>query len=188
MLFELGLLFKHVVVSRPSRQIKTPYVADLLPFADDLQHLVTKHTLALTSTPSGGDGVLSPSKKDRVAAYAALSTALRDTAPDAIVLGHTPALDCAGMIVPGSTVLCTQNTGGTTKTAFAVQLCEEIREHDERVTVGCHPFLAERAAKRLIELALLPELGAYDVSAVASQVPVVSVGVVAKRYELMTPP
>jgi DNA-binding sugar fermentation-stimulating protein len=180
-LFELSTLFKHVIVSRPSKQVKTPYVADMLPFSDDVARMVAMHTNALTGSKTGsssssgsGSDIVSPSKKDRVAAYAALSAALRgsaDAAPETLVLGHTPSLDCAGMVVPGSVVYCTQNAAsGTTKTAFAAQLCEEIREGDSRVTVGCHPFLAERAAKRFIELALLPELGAYDVGAVASQV------------------
>ena len=180
-LFELSTLFKHVIVSRPSKQVKTPYVADMLPFSDDVARMVAMHTNALTGSKTGsssssgsGSDIVSPSKKDRVAAYAALSAALRgsaDAAPETLVLGHTPSLDCAGMVVPGSVVYCTQNAAsGTTKTAFAAQLCEEIREGDSRVTVGCHPFLAERAAKRFIDLALLPELGAYDVGAVASQV------------------
>ena len=104
------------------------------------------------------------SLKGKADAKAALSNALRQTAssPDDIHLGHTPALDCAGMIVPGAVVYCTPNDGHT-KTKFTVQLCEEQREDGGVVTVACHPNLAERAARVLLENHLLnEELGDYD--------------------------
>lgn len=113
------------------------------------------------------------SSKDKEIAKKALSELLGKSAhPDEIKLGHTPALDCAGMIVPGSVVWCTENSADrNTKTAFTAQHVGEIRGdgEDDLVTVGCHPTLAERAAKRLLELELLPEVGEYDSTAIASQ-------------------
>ena len=90
------------------------------------------------------------------------------SSPD-IHLGHTPALDCAGMIVPGAVVYCTVN-GGHTKSKYTVQFCEEQREDGGIVTVACHPNLAERAARVLLEEEYLTEeLGLYDAGKVLRQ-------------------
>jgi DNA-binding sugar fermentation-stimulating protein len=80
-----------------------------------------------------------------------------------IHLGHTPALDCAGMIVPGAIVYCTHSTNSDTKTKYKVQFCEEERENGTQATVACHPFLAEKVAKELLkENHLSEELGVYN--------------------------
>lgn len=88
---------------------------------------------------------------------------------EGIHLGHTPALDCAGMIVPGAIVHCTLSTGDT-KTRYKVQFCEEERENGTFATVACHPFLAEKVAKVLLEENHLSnELGMYDGAKVSGQ-------------------
>ena len=171
-LIELGELTPMVVVQRPSQSIKTPYVADLImkPAEYDRIDFMTSAEVSSTGIIENGisGGMLKKTKKSslkgKADAKAALSNALRQTAssPDDIHLGHTPALDCAGMIVPGAVVYCTPNDGHT-KTKFTVQLCEEQREDGGVVTVACHPNLAERAARVLLENHLLnEELGDYD--------------------------
>jgi DNA-binding sugar fermentation-stimulating protein len=138
----------------------------MVPFSSEVQSLLQEHQ-------SSGKEYIITSKKDKAVATAVLSSALRNCAQqnNGILLGHSPSLDCAGMIVPGATVYCTQNDESkATKTQFAIQLCEEIRERNERATVGCHPFLAERAARRMLELQLFPELGDYDPASIGSQV------------------
>jgi DNA-binding sugar fermentation-stimulating protein len=166
LLFDLGLLHRFIVVSRPSISVRTPYVADLLSDTEEVRGLTRTHFMERCSTYR--------SQKDKVDALKSLSTELRNLGnrkEETIVLGHTPSLDCAGMIIPGSTVCCTKNLSTTTsKTAYSVQLCEELRDDEQNyVTVGCHPALAERAAGRLLELQLLPELGPYDVDNICTQ-------------------
>jgi hypothetical protein len=79
-----------------------------------------------------------------------------------IHFGHTPALDCAGMIVPGAIVYCTLSTGDT-KTKYKVQFCEEERENGTQAQVACHPNLAEKVAKELLkDNHLTKELGVYN--------------------------
>lgn len=166
LLFDLGILHRFIVVSRPSISVRTPYVADLLADTEEVRGLTRTYFMERCSTFR--------SQKDKVDALKSLSTELRNLGnrkkKEAIVLGHTPSLDCAGMIIPGSTVYCTENLSTTSKTAYSVQLCEELRDDEQNyVTVGCHPALAERAAGRLLELQLLPELGPYDVDNICTQ-------------------
>ena len=178
-LIELGELTSMVVVQRPSQSIKTPYVADLIMKSAEynrVEFLISseKCSSAIASAVAT-EGMLKKTKKDsmkeKADAKIALSSALRQlvSSADDIHLGHTPALDCAGMIVPGAVVYCTPNDGHT-KTKFTVQLCEEQREDGGVVTVACHPNLAERAARVLLENHLLTtELGNYDASRVLRQ-------------------
>lgn len=192
-LFSLGYLHPKVLVSRPSKTIKTPYVADvtiktsvtidLVSEFHKMQSIVTSTTspAAKTSMSTSAEGTpvvaKSPqrySKKQKTEAVKSLSEALQAaSSPESLTLAHTPSLDCAGMIVPGATVLCSENLPpGKTKTAYTVQLCEELREDGDYVTVGCHPQLAERAAKHLLESPVQPlqsELGKYDPSSILSQ-------------------
>ena len=169
LLIDLGNLTSMVVISRPSQSIKTPYVADLM--IKDAQYSRDDFATAIVQTSSSSNGSSKKvTKKDLTDRTAELSKKLRRTVePEDIHLGHTPALDCAGMIVPGAVVYCTPNDSHT-KTKFTVQLCEEQREDGGVVTVACHPNLAERAARVLLEEALLTEqLGLYDITKVLRQ-------------------
>ena len=169
-LVDLGELTAMVVVCRPSQAIKTPYVADLIAKSKDYNRL----DFAVEKTEASASASATPSKKvsqkDKMNITKALSSSLRSTVqPEDIHLGHTPALDCAGMIVPGAVVYCTPNDERT-KTKFTVQFCEEQREDGGVVTVACHPNLAERAARVLLEEAYLTEeLGVYDLDNVLRQ-------------------
>lgn len=83
------------------------------------------------------------------------------------VLAHTPALDCAGLIVPGGRVHMTKNPppkpgAQPTKTTHSVQLAEEPREDGTHALVGAHPSLAEGFAEAALQRRLVPELGAYN--------------------------
>jgi DNA-binding sugar fermentation-stimulating protein len=170
LLIDLGNLTPMVVISRPSQSIKTPYVADLM-IKDAQYNRDDFMTGAVEQTSSSSNGsVKKATKKNLTDQTAALSKKLRLTVePEDVHLGHTPALDCAGMIVPGAVVYCTPNDSHT-KTKFTVQLCEEQREDGGVVTVACHPNLAERAARVLLEEALLTEeLGYYDITKVLRQ-------------------
>lgn len=87
-LLALGKLYEFQVASRPSKTIKSPYVADLVSCAE----------------------------------------------PGVTKLAHSPSLDCAGMIVEGSTVLCSRNdaTKGS-KTEYAIQLCYDKRDESSAI-------------------------------------------------------
>ena len=169
LLIDLGILTPMVVISRPSQSIKTPYVADLM--IKDAHYnrndFATASELTCAS-PNGSQKKVT--KKDLTDRTANLSKELRRTVqPEDVHLGHTPALDCAGMIVPGAVVYCTPNDSHT-KTKYTVQLCEEQREDGGVVTVACHPNLAERAARVMLEESLLTEeLGSYDIKNVLRQ-------------------
>jgi hypothetical protein len=66
------------------------------------------------------------------------------------------------MIVPGAIVYCTLSTGDT-KTKYKVQFCEEERENGTQAQVACHPNLAEKVAKVLLQdNHLTKELGVYN--------------------------
>ena len=163
-----------VVVARPSASIKTPYVADLIMKSTEYRR--ADFTVKIEGNSSCSDGTPKKAdtkkvtKKQENDSKIALSNALRLTVkPEDIHLGHTPALDCAGMIVPGAVVYCTVN-GGHTKSKYTVQFCEEQREDGGIVTVACHPNLAERAARVLLEEEYLTEeLGLYDARKVLRQ-------------------
>ena len=168
LLFDLGTLQPLIVVARPSKTIKTAYVADCLPRTDEIRSLLATQM----DQRNGRSPPASSTKKDKEREKNALHEML--SSQGETVLAHTPALDCAGMIVPGSTVWCTENGAErNTKTAFTVQHVGEVRgngvDDGDLVTVGCHPNQAERAAKRLLELSLLPEVGLYNLTTIASQ-------------------
>lgn len=169
LLVDLGDLTSMVVISRPSTSIKTPYVADLMekPASYCRSELVIPGEEKITPVKGSAKKV---SQKDKTLLKTALSNYLRSMVdPKDVHLGHTPALDCAGMIVPGAVVHCTPNDSNT-KTRFTVQFCEEQREDGGVVTVACHPNLAERAARVLLEGGLLTEeLGLYDLENVLRQ-------------------
>jgi hypothetical protein len=53
-----------------------------------------------------------------------------------VQMAHAPSLDCAGMVMTGTSVYCTENIGRSVKTAYTIQLCEEIREDGSYTVVG----------------------------------------------------
>lgn len=62
----------------------------------------------------------------------------------------------------GTRVYCSKSSTAS-KTSLTVQLCEELQEGNTFTRVGCHPALAEKISKKLLEDRLLTaELGVYD--------------------------
>jgi len=136
---DLGVLSRAVVVARPSKSVKSPYVADVL-LLDGITFGVAEETwirAALEKTPK--------KKKEIDEHKARLHGLLTGLGPD-LKLAHAPSLDCAGIVIPGTQVLLAPSTSVTAKTAYTIYLCEEIRE-EGYVTVGYHPALAERFCK-----------------------------------------
>lgn len=89
-----------------------------------------------------------------------------------VAMAHAPALECAGMVLPGAIVWCSRNgEASTARSQFAIQQCEEVRsggdgaesENDNggkeqslhRVRVGYHPQSAEHIARALLDQRVL---------------------------------
>ena len=142
-LIDLGILSRAVVVSRPSKSIKSPYVADVL-LLDEVKD-TNKMFEVIKQLASSVPG---KTKRERDNHAAELHTFLSGLSP--LHLAHAPSLDCAGMAVPGSIVYISPASSTQAKTAFTIQLCEEQRQ-EGNVIVGYHPALAEKALKALME-------------------------------------
>jgi hypothetical protein len=95
---DFGPLQKAVIVSRPCSSIKSPYIADIIPLAEDEPAPEFEKSVSI---PSGG--LESQRKID-----GARTDFLRRSGAKTH-LAHAPALDCAGMVIPGSIVYCTAN-------------------------------------------------------------------------------
>lgn len=96
------------VVKRPSASVRTPYVADVQLLEPSTQPVPPR---------SGGGGT----------GNAAAEASGSGSTKAAMVLAHTPALDCAGMIVPGCRVHMSANVPKAdgkpqTKTTHAVRV------------------------------------------------------------------
>lgn len=149
-LLDLGPLVKAVIVRRPSKAIKSPYVADVIEL--NVKHESLSFPLFIF------DRSLISSKKKVKVDNGDKVLSLTMTKTEDIRLAHSPSLDCAGMVVAGAKVYCsTKKIGSNTKTDLTIQLCEEIRE-DGKTIVGYHPSLAESLAKEIITKNLLVDL------------------------------
>jgi hypothetical protein len=159
-LLDLGTLQTAMVVSRPSALIKSPYIADIMTLTGSQR----------APPPELSDFKAASSRAGQRAHDAARADALRTFAASTH-LAHAPALDCAGMVVPGATVHCSANDPRRKlKTAYTIQLCEELREDGARVLVGYNPASAEAACAALLRRGLLrEELGEYDAAGVLRQ-------------------
>lgn len=144
-LIDLGVLSRAVIVARPSKSIKSPYVADVLLLdevqADKRSEMFQVIDKLTSSVPT--------KKSERDKRAAELHTFLRSLSPS-LYLAHAPSLDCAGMAVPGSIVYLSPASTSQSKTDYTIQLCEEQRQ-EGNVIVGYHPSLAEKALKALME-------------------------------------
>jgi hypothetical protein len=160
LLFDLGVLQTAMIVSRPSALIKSPYIADIMTMADSQGALPPELSNFKAASSRAGQRALDAARVDGLRSYAGTTH-----------LAHAPALDCAGMVVPGAIVHCSANDPRRkVKTAFTIQLCEELREDGVRVLVGYNPASAEAACAALLQRGLLQdELGEYDAESVLRQ-------------------
>ena len=154
-LISLGTVFKKGLLSRPSKLIKSPYVADVIDngFEQNPFSVIDR------------DEELKKTHKKKK--FDELGEKLRNESHP--TLAHAPSLDCAGMVVHGTNCFVTENVGTTTKTAYTIQLAQEERE-EGMVLVGYHPNLAEKAAKAMLSQNLFQEqFGNYDEQNIESQ-------------------
>lgn len=73
-------------------------------------------------------------------------------------MAHSPALDAAGLLQPGSRLLLTPNSGKC-KTAYAMQLLE-----DEKELVLVNPICANKIVHSILDKRLIPSLSEYCVA------------------------
>lgn len=138
-IFDLSPLLRCLVHSRPSKNIKSPYVADVIV----TEQLSCTQSITVQFVVDDRDETSSPAKKRNAKRASPL---IHETPPNDSkictndtsehMLAHAPSLDCAGMVVSGSYVYCSQNTNGNTKTAYTIQLSEELRETGKYEIVG----------------------------------------------------
>lgn len=166
-LMNLGTLEKALVIARPSKTVKSPYVADVVLFKDitdpakliDLNAKIAQ-LAEIPQSPSPSPSK-AQAKNDADAQKVRMQSFISSLSPTTY-LAHAPSLDCAGMVVPGSTVyLSRASENSSTKTAFAIQLCTELRcTHSEPETansrspnplVGYHPSLSEKLLANLLQ-------------------------------------
>jgi len=150
---DLKSLQTAIVLCRPSKVIKTAYVADVINLQTfpQLDGMLQKHLLDVPSVSSPR------SKKGKSSIQEFLEQCSFES-----VAAHAPSLDCAGMVVPGSRVWCSPSSA-TSKTSLVIQQCEELREDGKYTRVGYHPQLAETIIKKLLTDHLLEsDLGKYD--------------------------
>lgn len=100
-LIDLGTLIPMLVVSRPSKLIKSPYVADLIIQTNKHRQIIDDATFSNQERTIGTESIKKQSIKSIKVSIKAkidlVSTALRSSVtPEELHLGHTPALDCAG--------------------------------------------------------------------------------------------
>ena len=78
-------------------------------------------------------------------------------------LAHAPALDCAGMCVPGKEVYMTARPpGGKTTHAIELVVSDAPVKTDKRVLVGAHPRLGELIALEVLNRGLLKDSLSLD--------------------------
>lgn len=137
-----------MIIRRPSLAIKTPYVSDVVLLTEDVEYPPKFPT---------------PAKDDAKSRQKAIDSHLDSLrAHHQIVLAHAPALDCAGIVVHGSRVYCTPSSASS-KTDYAIQHCEELREDGTWARIGYHPALAETMARKMLQDHLLDaHLGNYS--------------------------
>ena len=97
-IIDFGPLQKAVIVGRPSASIKSPYIADIITLADGEDPPQLEDSTFETASSHGGRQALDTARSDFLRRVASKTH-----------LAHAPALDCAGMVVPGAIVYCTAN-------------------------------------------------------------------------------
>uniref|UniRef100_A0A0G4HUG1 Uncharacterized protein n=1 Tax=Chromera velia CCMP2878 TaxID=1169474 RepID=A0A0G4HUG1_9ALVE len=128
MLMNVGPLHRAVLRSRPSKKVKTPYVADVCLLPADVEPSVL-----VRADASGGSELPSEALATETSA-------------------HSPALDCSGLIVPGKEVFVSEAPGkGKGKAcSHVIQLVVEPRTDGVGAVVGSHPMVGECLAERLL--------------------------------------
>jgi hypothetical protein len=166
-LLDLGPLTRAVVLRRPSKTIKSPYVADVIELVENDNHL--SFPLLLVEEENEENDEVSPKKKATKkkvdhSVIADKVIEITKTQNNSVQLCHSPSLDCAGMVVAGARVYCSRKkSGSSSKTDLIIQHCEEVREDGSLTLVGYHPALAETLAKELITKNLLVDIvGNFD--------------------------
>merc|ERR1712154_506618 len=110
LVMRLGEVVRAKVVNRPSKVVRSPYMADII----------------VEGTPGE-------------------------------VLCHSPALGCAGLIVPGSNVLITPKKSATAKSRYSLDLVDVGSS-----IVGVNPMMCNKMVRTALERGLVEGLPAFD--------------------------
>ena len=127
----LGRLVPALVLRRPSASVKTPYVADVLALKEG-------------ATPAE-----------------AAAAAAGPFAPGAVLLAHSPAMDAAGLIVPGRRIRCAPlpPSSAARRCTHSVIFAEDTRTDTTGDALVCaQPAAAERLAAAALRAGAIREL------------------------------
>ncbi len=147
-LIDLGILVKGILVKRPSAKVRSPYVADVRILSSN-----EKTTDDATSKTNNNDDV--------------------EVEEELIVQAHSPALDVGGLCSVGATVYMSKRPPGG-KTSHSIELleapgpksnnCNDVKDDDDVVLVGCHPSLGEKLAEEVLKRGLLQDSLGFGVA------------------------
>ena len=141
-ILDLKSLQTALILCRPSKVIKSAYVADVINLESypHVEALLQKNCI---DAPPQHASPRPKKGKNPVQEF------LENLPNVETVLAHAPSLDCAGMVMPGTKVWCSASSASS-KTQMVIQHCEEIREDGTFTRVGYHPQLAESICRKLL--------------------------------------
>lgn len=118
LLYELPELYKSIICKRPSKHIKSPYVADISLSVEGQTNKIINNT-----------------KTDKTNKTIEINETNE-------YLGHTPSLGCCGLAEKDSIVLVSKLVGEKTKCDFRVEL-SELQTKGHSIVISVAPKLAE---------------------------------------------
>lgn len=145
LLFTLPPLLRAEIVNRPSKVVKSPYLADIK---------VVEENDAGEAKAGAADGGGKGKKravgtgKGKAAAAAALSDS---SGGEETHMAHTPSLGCGNLVSAGASVLVSRSTSATAKSKFVVHHVLQREADGSEHLVGTHPQTAEKLALAIIE-------------------------------------
>lgn len=142
-LYDCGEIICGKVLHRPSKKIKSPYVADIM----------------LSSFSS----TILEEEKEKVASVSEKNEEIEKNEETEVneFLAHCPSLGCCGLVDKEAQVYLTKNKNPNVKTAYTVDLAilEEIKNGKKyREIIGLHPKIAEKIGYNAIEQNCIPSL------------------------------
>lgn len=138
LLFTLPPLLRAVIVNRPSKVVKSPYLADIKLLEEDADGCGKGN-----KKRAGGKG-------QGKAAAAEPPNDSGDSSEE-MHIAHTPSLGCGNLVSAGASVLVSRSTSATAKSKFVLHHVLQREGDGSEHLVGTHPQTAEKLALAIIE-------------------------------------
>ena len=144
LLFTLPPLLRAVIVNRPSKVVKSPYLADIKLLEED-------EAAAAAAADGGGKGNKKRAGgKGQGKTAADLSNDSGDSSEETH-MAHTPSLGCGNLVSAGASVLVSRSTSATAKSKFVLHHVLQREGDGSEHLVGTHPQTAEKLALAIIQ-------------------------------------